>query len=435
MPRACKIELWRFLGILFLALLGGFWWGLLPCLLAAVILVLTWHGYQLFRLLRWLERGEPQVFPRGVWQSISVEISQLKTENRKRKRRLERFVDRFQEVAAALPDAAVILGRRGQIQWCNPATEPLLGLSWPQVKDEAFIDWVSHPILQEYLDIGDYSRPLELPSPANKAKVLSLRINPFGKKHQCLLVASDITRIYHLDQIRRDFVANASHELRTPLTVVRGFLETLTEQDGCSPDWPRSLTLMRQQARRMQDIINDLIMLSRLEMEDGGNRSHRPVSVPELLTTVVQDAQVLSGERKHQLSLHIEEPGRWLKGNEEELRSAFSNLLFNAVLHTPPKSEIRVRWIGHEKGAEFVVSDTGEGIGARHIPRLTERFYRVEEGRSRDTGGTGLGLAIVKHVLHRHQSELHIVSKVGEGSTFRCLFPKAIVIPSKPVEN
>ncbi len=430
MSQAWKIEFWRVLGLFLLALLSGFLWRLLPCLLIAVVLVLLWHGYQLSRLIRWLEYGEPPdlAFPRGLWRDTFIEISRLKADNRKRKRRLERFVERFQEVAAALPDATVILGRHDQIQWCNPAAQTLLGLSWPQVADESLTDLVTHPILQEYLKIGDYSRPLELPSPVNKAKVLSLRINPFGKKHQRLLVASDITRIYHLDQARRDFVANASHELRTPLTVIRGFLETLTEEDGCSPDWPRSLVLMQQQARRMQDIISDLIMLSRLEMEDEGSKNHCAVSIPKLLNKVVQDAQMLSGERRHELSLQVEEPGLWLTGNEEELRSAFSNLLFNAVLYTPPRSKINVRWSGWEEGAELLVSDSGEGIGARHIPRLTERFYRVEEGRSREAGGTGLGLAIVKHVLSRHQSELHIVSQVGEGSTFRCLFPKTMIV-------
>ena len=379
-----------------------------------------------------LEKKKLQTpFPRGPWGLVYNEISRLQSGSRKRKRRLARFLTRFREAVTALPDAAIILGKEGHIEWANPSAERLLGVVWPQMGGRALLHIARHPILEEYLSEGDFRRPLELPSPVNKALVLSLRITPFGRKHQRLLVARDITRIYHLDKIRRDFVSNISHELRTPLTVISGFLENLSDSQAECPQWGRSLELMREQATRMQALIDDLLTLSRLEMAEEQPTEETTVTVGPLLSSIVHDARILSGDAEHDIELEANS-SLALKGNHQELRGVFSNLIFNAVRHTPGRTSVRVSWNVDEAGAVFVVSDTGEGIPARHVPRLTERFYRVDTGRSRESGGTGLGLAIVKHALNRYGAKLEIASEEGNGSTFTCRFPadRVVKLPS-----
>jgi len=264
---------------------------------------------------------------------------------------------------------------------------------------------------------------VEIPSPVDDKVHLSVQVIIYGD-NQRLLIARDVTRLRRLEAMRRDFVANVSHELRTPVTVLVGYLETLEEDAECARRWARPLALMREQATRMRRIVDDLLMLSRLETEDAGHhpRARQPVDVPALLGRIVEEARALSGPRGHRIGLEAER-GLGLAGSEGELASAFTNLLANAVQYTPEGGEIRVRWWSDAAGAHLAVSDTGIGIAPEHIPRLTERFYRVDVARSRATGGTGLGLAIVKHVLQRHDARLHIESEPGRGSTFRCDFP------------
>ena len=256
----------------------------------------------------------------------------------------------------------------------------------------------------------------------------------YGKEH-LLLVARDVTPIHRLDQVRRDFVANVSHELRTPLTVISGFLETMSEEHSSYPQqwarqWGRSVHLMRQEAARMQHLVEELLLLSRLEMDKGMHR-REVIAVSGMLAMISEEAIALSGtlngEPRHIFSV-VADTGVRLCGNNTELRSAFSNLIFNAVQYTPSHGEINVRWYADASGAHLEVQDTGLGISAEHIPRLTERFYRVDTARSRDSGGTGLGLAIVKHVLNRHDAQLRIESELGEGSTFICDFPPALTV-------
>ncbi|MBI5462228.1 MAG: phosphate regulon sensor histidine kinase PhoR, partial [Gammaproteobacteria bacterium] len=267
---------------------------------------------------------------------------------------------------------------------------------------------------------------IQLPAPANQQLTLSLRLIPYATD-QRLLVARDITRIQQLERMRRDFVANVSHELRTPLTVVAGYLETLLDDDSdeAARRWHKMLKSMYEQSHRMQGIVEDLLMLSRLETQ-AQPEQHQPVAVPGLLAQVREDAQRLSGEQGHQIALEADAE-LWLHGTESELRSLFSNLAFNAVRYTPAGGRIRMRWYADAQGAHFAIQDTGIGIAAHHIPRLTERFYRVDIGRSRGSGGTGLGLAIVKHVLLRHDGQLEVESQPGQGSTFRCDFAPARV--------
>jgi two-component system phosphate regulon sensor histidine kinase PhoR len=320
----------------------------------------------------------------------------------------------------------VILNRNEAIEWCNAAAESLLGLSWPLVAGNALTSEIREPILEEYLTKADYTRSLEFVSPVNKAKVLSLLVTPIGRKKRKLVIARDVTQVYLLDQTRRDFVANVSHELRTPLTVIAGFLETFAEESANAPGWKRSVELMRQQTKSMERLISDLLTLSRLEMEDTA-LDPRPVPVPNLLAAIAEEVRAFTGTSGHVIQLDSESD-LWLQGHAEELKSAFSNLVFNAVRHTPDRTEVQIRWYSDGVGAHLSVQDNGEGIPTRHLPRLTERFYRVDKSRSPGSGGTGLGLAIVKHILTRHGAELSIASTVGEGSTFACHFPPSVVI-------
>ncbi len=410
--------------VLLAAALGALFGNAWLYLALALTVYLGWHLRHLGRLALLLssKRKIQRPYPRGPWGVVFSEVHRLQTGSRKRKRRLAQFLTRFREAVTAMPDAAVILGKDGNIEWANPAAEKLLGIAWPLRGRRYLLRVVDHPVLQEYLTKGDFRRPLDIPSPVNKAAVLSLRITAFGKKRQRLLMARDITRIYHLDQARRDFVSNVSHELRTPLTVISGFLESLSDSPDDCPEWSRSLELMQEQAGRMQALIDDLLTLSRLEMAEEQAPEELPVAVHQLLASIVHVAEALSGEAAHEFELEAS-AAVGLRGNAPELRSIFSNLVFNAVRHTPGRTRIRIAWNADAGGARLSVTDTGEGIPARHIPRLTERFYRVDEGRARKSGGTGLGLAIVKHALNRYDAKLEITSEVGKGSTFSCWFP------------
>lgn len=417
-------ELWYAAAVAAVLLLIG-WIGGHPALfvLLGVAAYLGWHLFNLARLQRWLQGREKAQLPvaPGVWGDVFDELHRMQARNRKRKQKLARILIRFQEAASALPDATVVLSTTGEIEWFNDAAQHLLGLRWPDDAGRRIVNLVRHPEFINYLGAGDYSKTVELPSPCAAGVRLTALIVPYGEQNR-LLVARDVTRLHRLEQMRRDFVANVSHELRTPLTVVNGFLESLNEDASeCPPQWTRSLQLMKQQTTRMKNIVNDLLMLSRLETDQRAS-AQNDVAVPDLLEAIVTEARALSGERAH--SIHLDaDPTLWLRGNEDELRSAFSNLIFNAVQYTPARGEIHVRWYGDAQGAHLAVRDTGEGIAAHHLPRLTERFYRVDTGRSRQSGGTGLGLAIVKHVLNRHGAQLRIHSELGKGSTFTCDFP------------
>lgn len=394
--------------------------------LLTLLSYLLWHLVNLYRLLRWLkdEQKSSPLSAAGVWEELATEIYRLEARSRKQKRKLASAVDRFEEAAAALPDGIVVLGPQGEIEWFNVAAERLLSLRAPQDLGQRIVNLLRHPDFIGLLNTADPSKTVELPSAGNAETILTAQIVPYGKKRQ-LLVARDSTHVHRLEQVRRDFVANVSHELRTPLTVLSGYLETLTEsRDESPPHWHRSLDLMQHQAGRMQHIVTDLLMLSRLEMN---HKTHLDQIVPvaELLTTIVEDARAL-GKGCHSISLSAD-PNLRLYGNEEELRSAFSNLVFNAVQYTPADGEITVKWVRDAQGARLTVRDTGVGIAAHHLPRLTERFYRVDAGRSRESGGTGLGLAIVKHVLNRHAAQLRIESEPGKGSMFICDFPHTAI--------
>ena len=389
---------------------------------------LAWTLRQLLRLQTWLRRSDPDLPPpdsAGIWGDVFDNLYQLQRRDLRLRDQLQAVIDRVQGSTAALKDAVITLDSDGNLEWWNIAANRLLGLKKPQDSGHPITNLVRHPAFKEYFENGNFDQPLELVSPVNDRIHLQFNITRYGNSEHLLLVR-DITRLHQLEQMRKDFVANVSHELRTPLTVIAGYLETLLENsDQLNPRWLRALQQMNQQAGRMQHLLNDLLLLARLETS---NRpaDNQPLPVDALLLSIVSDARALSGARGHRISLDAE-PNLRLKGSEAEMRSAFSNLVFNAVKYTPDGGTIHVRWWGDEAGAHLAVEDSGIGIEEKHLPRLTERFYRVDSSRSSNTGGTGLGLAIVKHVLLRHQGRLDIASIPGQGSTFSCHFPPSQV--------
>ncbi len=390
---------------------------LLPYLIRHLLLL-----GQLARLIRQQHRLIPP-FPLGLWGDIYRAIAHYQQRARKGRKRQVRFSRRFREAAYSLPDALIVLDKVKRIEWANPAATALMGVFMPADQGRYFTDIVPSIPLRNYLMNGDDSRPIELIPQHNQSLILSVRVTPFGEKRkQCLVVGRDITKIFHLNLIHRDFVANASHELRTPLTVIAGFLENLSESTLTPDSHQRPLNLMRNQAERMQTIIEDLLTLSRLESEEHVN-DMTTVAVADEIELIVIEARALSGDQ-HQFVLELDSELE-LIGNQRELHSALSNLIFNAVKHTPPQTVITINWSGDEQGSYFRVTDNGPGIAAEHLPRLSERFYRVDKARSRASGGTGLGLAIVKHVLHRHNARFSIASELGIGSSFICHFPVA----------
>lgn len=414
-------EAWRALAIAVMGVLIGWWIDhVVTALLLAFAVYASWHIRQAYRLEKWLRHGKRFHPPEssGIWEEIFQEIYRLQQRNRKRKRKLGSMLNRFQSATAAMPDATVVLdGER--LDWWNDAAERLLGLTYPRDSGQSVSNLIRHPDFLAYLRSDNHDTPIQIQAPGNPQCTLSIRLINYGKG-QRLLLARDITRLQHLERVRSDFVANVSHELRTPLTVISGYLETLLE-DRHEPTVRRTLIAMREQSDRMQGIVKDLLILSRLESRQQP-RQQTSVDVPALLLCLLDDARQLSGELRHQIELELDDT-LLLLGDETELRSLFSNLVFNAVHYTPAEGHIQLRWHGDELGAHFEVQDSGIGISPQHIPRLTERFYRVDVGRSRGSGGTGLGLAIVKHVLLRHDGNLAIESQLGQGSLFRCDFP------------
>jgi len=430
-------EFWRILAVLTAAWLLGLVLGIPGYALAAAAAgYLLWFVYHLYRFERWLSGGLTVPPPTGsrVTEELVARIHAFQRRHREQKRRLTAIVDRFQEATTAMPDGTVVTDARGRIEWFNGAATKLFGLREGQDIGRRIDNLVRNPRFTHQLFGGEFDEPVEFPSPLDDRIMLQTHIVPFGHE-QRLVIARDVTRLHQLEKIRQDFVANVSHELRTPLTVIAGFLETMQDErdEEFRSKWGSSLDLMQGQATRMRQIVEDLLLLSRLESNKRPSL-REPVSVPSMLASICEDAGRLSPERNHRISLSAE-PDLWLHGNDGELRSAFSNIVFNAVRYTPTNGRIDVTWQADNGGVRLDVADNGIGIAAHHIPRLTERFYRVDVSRSRESGGTGLGLAIVKHVLNRHGARLDIQSELGKGSRFSCIFPASAVMRHEHEES
>ena len=421
-PRPWLAEVRRIaLGALVLFAVGYLVGSPAMALLVGAIAYLGWHLRQLYLVQQWLahRKQRPRPEARGVWVPVLDSLERLNRQSRKRKRRLRNFVRRFEHAAAAFPDAAVVLRIDGEIVWLNGAATELLGLRHPQDLNQPVANLIRNPLFVDYLERESFDEPLEMPSPVDDGAHILVRIVPYGSGRR-LMLARDITRLNRLEQIRKDFVANVSHELRSPLTVVVGYLETLTDDEQAPERWQRPLDLMSQQANRMSLIVEDLLRLSRIEHSPGAAPKNA-MAIAEMLEGVRNDALGLS-ENTHRIHLEAESGPRLL-GDYNELYSAFANLVFNAIQYTPDGGDIWLRWKHSDEGAVLEVEDTGIGVEEHHLPRLTERFYRVDKARSREVGGTGLGLAIVKHVLMRHDATLEVRSQLDVGSTFICRFP------------
>lgn len=423
--RSAMKKLLLLLGVL---LLAGLVTGQTGWVIAGGLFVyLVYTMMQLRRLHRWLyspdatHTGQPPE-SYGLWGDVFDGIYQLQRRERDASNYLKSIIDRAQESTAALEMAVVMINRRGQLEWWNPAAERLLGLHQDNDQNQPVVNLLRQPEFVEYFEAGDYTRPLNLGSPVNRDRMLEYQITWFGDGER-LMMARDITQLHRLETMRRDFAGNVSHELRTPITVITGYLETLLDnRDGLPERWSRPLEQMYQQSQRMENIIRDLLTLTQLETKSV-SRQRTAIDIDALLREICHDAGQLFSEKCQQFSVECHMTAK-LQGNRNELYSAISNLAFNAAKYTQAGGIISLGCQkGESGGLKITVQDNGPGIEAQHIPRLTERFYRVDESRSTDTGGTGLGLAIVKHVLARHNASLEIQSTPGQGSRFTCHFP------------
>jgi two-component system phosphate regulon sensor histidine kinase PhoR len=389
----------------------------------AACLYIVLHLRHLRALRLWVDAPKHVELPEpsGIWGEIFEKLIDLQKRNKKRKKRLAAIVSEFQASTAALPDGAVVLGERGEIAWFNKAAQATLGLRTPHDLGIRISNLIRHPDFADYLSAQSYEADVEVPSPVNRNVRLSLKVIPYGN-NQRLMIVRDVSELRRLETARRDFVSNASHELRTPLTVLRGYLDMIepdSRSTGPLAQWRMPIQEMRAQATRMELLINDMLKLAKLESDVDIKQD--VLDVPQVLQRVVDDARAMS-QGSHQVEQEID-GDLFLYGREVEAQSIFSNLVSNAVRYSPAGGTIRVRWWGDADGAHFSVQDQGLGIDEKDLPRLTERFYRVDVGRSRASGGTGLGLSIVKHALERHEGRLQIDSRLGVGSTFTCHFP------------
>ena len=385
------------------------------------------------RHLRWLHDGGSEAPPDafGLWAEVGRRLYQERREAREAAREAAKRVEQHERSMQALPDGIVLLDANQQIRWSNAAAQRLIGLQEPDDRGQHIDNLLRHPDFTEYRRRGHLEPFIQIPSPTKPDNVIMVGMVPFSAG-ELLLVCRDVTERVRIDRVRRDFLSNVSHELRTPITVLGGYLEMLQDAaaDELPSRWKKPVDAMHGQAVRMRHLVEDLLLLSRMESL-GRPDSHEAIDIDLLAAQVEEEAVALSGERGHRIELEVQ-PGTRVCGSASEFRAIFSNLVRNAVQYTPAGGRIRVEWRVDEEGAWFVVADEGEGIGSEHLSRLTERFYRVDEGRSHEEGGTGLGLAIVKHALAHYDGVLEIESEPGRGSRFACRFPRDIVTATLP---
>lgn len=390
----------------------------------ALLIYIASYLYWIIKLQTWLKAPNLNEVPEGsgIWEAIFSSLFQHQRNNLKTEAELVAALEGFKRATNALPDGIVVLNHRNEIEWCNPPAEFLLGLDLTRDGNQPIQNIVRYAEFISYLHSNSFNEHLTVKSMRDMDTTLQIQLIVFGTA-QKLLICRDISTQEKIDTMRRDFIANVSHELRTPLTVVGGFLETLMDtKDAVKDDTKNYFDMMIKQTSRMRLIIEDLLTLSRIESNNEVPET-AVINMSSLLTMILNDANALS-HGKHTIQLNIDKTLN-IKGSREELLSAFTNLVSNAVRYTPDNGEVTINWRLKNKQAVFSVTDSGIGIEEQHITRLTERFYRVDHSRSRDTGGTGLGLAIVKHILNRHKARLEIRSIIGKGSTFSIVFPQS----------
>lgn len=389
----------------------------------------AWHIYRLARLPAIINNPE---LPRthhasGLWAGAMQALEEQSCAIQAREQELSRTLQVFRNTIESLQDAVVILHPNNTVAWSNAAAQSLLGIDYREASGKPLSDCIRDPLLKEYLHNADYDRPLIMASPSYRPRTLKLAVSSPGRtSSQHVIIARDISQQHHLDEAQQDFITNISHELRTPLTVITGLLEQLEEYTDDSETAVRITGIMQNQVLRMRDLVTGLLDLALIESGETEIRTEC-VPVGALIEMILAEARTLSVDSGHVVTTNVM-PGYGLCGNAVGLRNAFTNLVINAIRHTPDRAEVRIGWTVNDAGGCFSVSDSGEGIPARHIPRLTERFYRVDSSRSIDTGGIGIGLSIVRQVLEQHGATLEIESSTRHGSTFSCRFPPSRLV-------
>lgn len=408
-------------------IIGLFIDALWPCLVVALTLFIALQFRALYRIYDWIRHHPEQNPPEltGAMGEILFLLYRYQRQEKQAKTELMNTINRAQSSVSALQEAVVLINSQQHLEWWNPAAEQLLGLKTIDLGRPVF-NIIRHPDFTDYMQQPQqFPNGIKLASWVQPQRFIQCEMTQFGD-HESLLMAYDITHLHRLEQMRKDFVANVSHELRTPLTVLSGYLELFSDQDDLSPQWQRGFAQMQQQTRRMTAIIEDLLLLSRLENEELDNKD-QCIAVAALLQQLFEDATAYNTDYGHTLQLHINSTLN-LRGSTHEIASAFSNLITNAIKYTPKGGRIDIGWQQSGEQAYFYVQDNGIGIETHHIPRLTERFYRIDSARSREAGGTGLGLAIVKHVLAQHGAHLEICSKPNQGTLFKAVFEKVRLV-------
>jgi len=430
---AWSFAILRLIGLLLFALFGGLIFGRPLLWLVAVLAgYLCLQLVNLFRLDRWLRlrnyMSPPDVS--GTWADIVAHVVRLHRRKRFHKQRMMQLFRELRRSTAAMPDGVIVLNASREMLWFNRTAGRLLDLRRKADLGIRIDNLIRSPDFVRYFDEADYTGPVIISRGVTNDQYLSLHVIPYGGGQQLVLVR-DVTRQAKLEAMRKDFVANASHELRSPLTVVSGYLDALSDDATVDPAWQEPIQEMRRQADRMAAIVNDLLELSKLENAEAEAAEHE-VDVVAMLALLRKEVLAMP-DRPREFNLRIESKAKLL-GEEAEIHSVFWNLIANAVKYTPADGTVEVRWWTDGEGAHFSVRDTGIGIPSEHIPRLTERFYRVDAGRARQHGGSGLGLSIVRHALQRHGAHLQIESVEGRGSTFTCHFPRRWVAAEASAE-
>ncbi|MFD2164673.1 phosphate regulon sensor histidine kinase PhoR [Thalassotalea euphylliae] len=410
------------------ALLGFLVGHILLVMLLAALAIIAYQYKHIFLLSTWLWKTKSISPPdaQGTWGRLFDGLDRLVRKYRRKQKRLNERLRRFRDGAEAIPDAGIVMGQDLTIQWANKRAARLLGVRWPSDQGQRIDNLLRAPEFAEYLEKAKFELPCMLASPVNAEIQLELRFMDYGQEH-ILLLARDVSKVHRVEEMRRDFVANVSHELKTPLTVVRGYVEMIQATDGeFDAHWQQAFNTIENQVTRMDRLVEQLLVLSRVEVNTE-DETKQVLVVPDMLNQLMKDAHWLNQEKHHEITADFDDRVGVL-GVDTEIKSAFANLISNAVAYTQANGKITISWQRFGNKAKFTVKDNGPGIRPEDVNRLTERFYRVDKSRSRNTGGSGLGLAIVKHVLHHHNAELIISSEWRKGSEFSIVFAESSVV-------